>query len=213
MRMIKYSIAVSMVVLGGLAFADVPQLLDAPFNPVNEGIYLGADAGYALLNTKVDARTATMSDEVKAGFAGGVFGGYQFSRNWALEAGYNYLSRYKNELTSGGTTTKNNANVYQIYVAGRAKYFFEDHFNAFIKLGAAYNCNIPNKVDDGDLTKLETISEVRPYGAIGVGYLLSQNVEATLQVSTVTGHNFNFPIQLVYGNIGLSYIFSTSDDY
>jgi hypothetical protein len=223
MKIMKYSFAVaSVLVFSSVSFAEVPRLLGdssrgagvpkllsdaSEFKPVNQGVYLGVNAGYADLNVGFNAPAdVTVTDEDEQGIAAGAFGGVKFSENWALEIGYNYLPKYKNKLTSGGVTVSDSTTVYQAYAAGKAMISATERFNLFIKLGAAYN-HATEKVSDGSTTVHDTSSVWRPYGAVGIGFLITPHIEATLQASAVTDHSFVVPFRMAYGSLGVSYIF------
>lgn len=223
MKKLKYGLVMaSLLALSSVSFADAPKLLGdssrgtgvpkllgdgSEFKPVNRGVYLGVNAGYADLNVDFQApANVTVSDEKKSGIAAGAFGGIKFSENWALEAGYNYLPKYENKLTSDGVTVSDSTTVYQAYVAGKATAAATDRFNVFIKLGAAYNHAV-EKLSDGSTTVHETSSVWRPYGAVGLGFLITPHIETTLQASAVTDHSFALPFRMAYASLGLSYTF------
>ncbi len=71
---------------------------------LSQGIYVGADAGYA----KMDYKKAPLMTSVEnAGFTGRIFGGYQYNQYVAAEMGYMYLPEVKGEYGGIANVTFN----------------------------------------------------------------------------------------------------------
>ena len=91
----------------------------------------------AAISTTLLAGTAAAQGYVGGGFGSAktdnhetswkLYGGYQFSPMWGLEAGYNDLGRYRGARLSSGT------------LAGTATMPFGDKWSLLGKLGAAFN--------------------------------------------------------------------------
>lgn len=189
MNILKVGLVTAFAVVFSSAIA-APRLLGGPMRPVAQGIYIGVTAGYSDLN--IDKLGTTETGQKQADWAAGIFGGYQFNHHWAAEMGFNYLPEYKSKISGVSKNVRPN----QTYAAMKGRILFQNHVNVFAKLGTAYNYEMPQRIKDGDY---DSDNLWRPYGALGLGYLATENVDVTAQISATTDH-------LWYASVGVSYI-------
>lgn len=110
-------------------------------------------------------------DEYRVG--GKIYGGYQFDRNWGVEAGYTYLDSQDfsrsigaNRNLSGSVKGSNS------YIAGKYTIPINERFSAYGKLGLAYT---ERKYSDNAGLRYND-NDTGVYGGVGVQYKLNQNV-------------------------------------
>jgi opacity protein-like surface antigen len=102
------------------------------------------------------------SDDYKLG--GKVYGGYEFNRTWAAEAGYS-------DLGDHGATKSNG-----YYVAAKATMPINEQFSAYGKVGVEHS---ERKLNTAALNLKDT--DTGAYGALGVQYKLNQQVALTAE--------------------------------
>lgn len=122
------------IIIVGFTIFGVSMAADAAVS----GPYVGGDIGIAGLHYNAsDFLKGSHAHVSDTGLAGGVFGGYQFTQNFAAELGYTQFSQaeFKNINGTGlNGTTKENA----IDLVGKAILPLQDGFSIFGKAGAAY---------------------------------------------------------------------------
>ena len=107
--------------------------------------YVGLGVGQAhasvpSLNATVDGIpvTASLSKDNDTSYK--IYGGYQFTKNWGVEAGYNDLGNsYNVDFTIGGLPGNGSVKVQNWYIAGTGTLPLTDQFSIFGKLGAVAN--------------------------------------------------------------------------
>jgi opacity protein-like surface antigen len=124
------------------------------------------DQPHAYVGVGVNTAKNIQSDDYKLG--GKIYGGYQFNRTWAAEAGYSDFGDHD----VANATTKGNA----YYVAAKATMPINEQFSAYGKLGVErserkYNSPLLNVKD----------TDTGAYGALGVEYKLNQQVSLTAE--------------------------------
>jgi OOP family OmpA-OmpF porin len=101
-----------------------------------------------------------------------VFGGYEFDKNWAVEAGYTDFRSSDFSYTRNGAGVRGDADGYGVYVAGKYSIPLNEQFSAYGKLGVAYS---KRKLSANDGLRLED-NDTGAYAGLGVEYKLNQNV-------------------------------------
>jgi OOP family OmpA-OmpF porin len=105
-------------------------------------------------------------DDQKLG--GKIYGGYEFNRTWAAEAGY---TDFGDHDTANGKTKGTGA-----YVAAKATMPLNDQFSAYGKFGVQRS---ERKYESAALNLKDT--DTGAYGALGVQYKLNQQVALTAE--------------------------------
>ena len=104
--------------------------------------YAGASIGQSSANfngsdySLGNPGVAESQDKTKTAYK--IFGGYDFTRNWALEGGYAALGKPQynySGLANGNAIVENSS----WWLAGKGTVPLSDQFNVFAKLGLSYN--------------------------------------------------------------------------
>lgn len=124
------------------------------------------DNPHAYVGAGISSAKNVQLDDYKAN--GKVYGGYEFNRTWAAEAGY----------TDFGTNTFANGNTKgnSYYVAAKATAPINDQFAVYGKLGVEHS---ERKLNTAGLQL--TSNDTGAYGALGVQYKLNQQVALTAE--------------------------------
>jgi OOP family OmpA-OmpF porin len=107
--------------------------------------YLGVGAGQAhasvpSLNTTVLGLPVTASATKSNDTSYKIYGGYQFTKNWGVEVGYNDLGNgYNVNFNFAGLPGSGSVKIDNWYVAGTGTLPLGDRFSVFAKLGAVAN--------------------------------------------------------------------------
>ncbi len=169
---------------------------------VLSGLYVGGNVGYGKTNESINLANTDLTTSNK-GFVWGVDAGYQFTKNWAVEAGYTQMPNVK--IAQGSATNKNR--IVDLVVKGI--YPLNDQFNIFGKLGAAYTHTHTTDVTVAGLQldgANQSSGAIVPYFGAGVGYNLTQNVSFNVQGFATTKRGNVVPA--MYGaTAGLQYTF------
>ncbi len=175
-------------------------MADDVMSTENSGFYVGALLG----DGRVAYTNASTGSVVSRnhGIDGGINAGYMITNNFGVETGLIQYSKVK--LTDGSTITDNN----NLYVAGVAKYNFSNDFNVFGKLGLArVHTKLPESLtfSNGAVVTKGGYSKFSGFGALGVGYMATQNVQLSVE-SDLSTKSSNIP-GMVSLNAGVSYLF------
>lgn len=113
-------------------------------------------------------------------WSGKIYGGYQFDKTWALEAGYTDFGKSDYAYRVNGMNGRIDSDAHSFYLAAKASYPINEQFSLIGKLGAAYNKNEVNGTGlasgfngDGNRTNL--------YASVGGEYAINQKVALTLE--------------------------------
>lgn len=113
-------------------------------------------------------------------WSGKIYGGYQFDKTWALEAGYTDFGKSDYAYRVNGVDGRIDSDAHSFYLAAKASYPINEQFSVIGKLGAAYNKNEVNGTGlasgfngDGNRTNL--------YASVGGEYAINQKVALTLE--------------------------------
>jgi len=120
------------------------------------------DQPHAYVGAGVSTAKNIQSDDYKLG--GKVYGGYEFNRTWAAEAGYS-------DLGDHGATKSHG-----YYVAAKATMPINEQFSAYGKVGVEHS---ERKFNSAALNLKDT--DTGAYGALGVQYKLNQQVALTAE--------------------------------
>jgi OOP family OmpA-OmpF porin len=124
------------------------------------------DQPHAYVGVGVASAKNIQSDDYKAG--GKLYGGYEFNRTWAAEAGY---TDFGDHDAAGGTTKGHGT-----YIAAKATAPVNDQFAVYGKVGVQHS---ERKFDSAALNLKDT--DTGAYGALGVQYKLNQKVALTAE--------------------------------
>jgi OOP family OmpA-OmpF porin len=107
-----------------------------------------------------------------------IFGGYEFTPNWAVEAGYTHFGEETAYIWAGGDISDRSryrVKGYSSYVAGKYTIPLSERFSAFGKLGLQHSERINDVAGFPRWTERDT----GLYGGLGVQYALSRNLALT----------------------------------
>lgn len=192
-----------------------------------EGFYVGIDAGGAFQNfiynnnslSSINSQLSS-SQLVVSGTAPGLqlgaFGGYNFTRNWGVELGYQYMFNSSN-ITGAGignatidTGTYNlNSQVVDLVAVGRLP-IEDSNFAVYGKLGLAYaNAQFgqyctPSVCANGTLPSGSGLTMA---GGIGLQYMITNNWDTHLELMNYGGV---LPINISSGGNTVGYWSDTS---
>lgn len=136
---------VSSFLAASAAFLAIPQA--QALSQDGSGAYLGGGLGRSRLSfdggsfASNSANVADSQDRTKNGYTG--FVGYDFNRNWALEAGYTRLGKFNYNYTGvnalAGATGQAGYTASSWWLAGKGTVALTDRFDLYGKLGLAEN--------------------------------------------------------------------------
>jgi opacity protein-like surface antigen len=129
---IKKNLFVGVIALGLSPIALANGYMPAPADSWAPGVYVGLQAGYAMTNWDTDWDGAVDDSN---GFAGRFSIGYDFHKNFAVEAGFGYVF---NNPKWVGDTASYFGNTYAIDLMGVIKAPVVDDFGLFAKVGVNY---------------------------------------------------------------------------
>lgn len=151
------------------------------------GFYIGGQVGIGqdtYQDTVVLMPNITISShlsDTNTALAGGGFFGYQFNKNWALEAGYTQFSSH--DFVMGDFFgLKTDFKQYAMDVLAKGILPFTPCFNAFGKLGLVYVANIPSSSLLSNQTQIDPVIagglsyDITPHLPISVTYTRFQQL-------------------------------------
>lgn len=141
-----------------------------------EGGYVGLGVASADHDFKVGGATSVNSDGYKA--SAKIFGGYEFTPMWGVEAGYTDLRNANADFTLNGVNSSVQSKGSRTYVAAKATVPVNDQFSVYGKLGVGYS-----KVELSSATPGLNWSDnkTEAYGAIGGQLNINKQVALTLE--------------------------------
>jgi OOP family OmpA-OmpF porin len=113
----------------------------------------------------------------KAG--GKVYGGYNITNTWAVEAGYADFGKRSYNYTQGGAAGGINTDAHSYYVAGKGTWPVAQDFAVFGKLGVARNHNEVNTSGIAAFSGDENKTAL--YASVGGEYAINKNVKVSLE--------------------------------
>lgn len=192
-KLISSAIAVAALGLSSIALANgggygaapvAAAPAPAPMVANDQSFYLGIGAGYADTHwdNMVNGTTVSGLSVKDNGFAGRVFGGYNFNRFLAIEAGWTYLPKAKYQVAGVTTNTLKN---YAVDLDGKVTAPLVEGFGVYGKLGVGY---LHTK---GTLSttfgNTNSISHVGPVVGAGVSYHVTPNLVGDLGWTRYSG--------------------------
>lgn len=129
--------------------ADESNTLNQYQTPTRSHFYVGERLGWSRSADLCISRSDCEKDTV--GYS--LFAGYQFNNNFSLEAGIsNYGSPdFERQINSSSSYTSN-SDIWGAELAGKFTVFeFDDRFDIYAKVGAAYQFMSPNSIDNNVL--------------------------------------------------------------
>lgn len=188
------------------------------------GPYVGGQLGWGTIHqsgfdsiTAVPGGLGTVSNSsTDSGLAGRVFGGYQFTQNFAAEMGY---TKFKNmtakmvatDALNNSATFKSTVKTDAIDLVGKFILPLQNGFQIYAKAGAAYlheqaSNEIPTTVVTTKAPKSQ--HKVLPTFGVGAGYELAKNLVADVSWNRIqkVGNSSNLNSTDFVG-VGLTYNF------
>ena len=181
-KVIFISSAAVTMAFGMNAFASTQML--------NQGFYVGVQAGYANMNYKKswltdNSNIASVGSVDKSGFSGRFFGGYNFTPYVAVEVGYLMLPKVKfnNILLSGQTVRVDESfrqSIFDAVVKGTLP--LSDGYDLYAKAGYASVHRDDLEASSGGVTVQSNTDNVTNVPVVGAGasYHFTQNVIADI---------------------------------
>lgn len=202
--------------ISGLAFVSVAQAA-----PQANTFYAGAKAGWASFHNDVN-----QFDNENGGSYGihrnsetyGVFGGYQITDNFAVEAGYDFYGKLRGH---DGDSERARHTAHGLNLSLKASYpvAYVDGLDVYGRLGAALIRSDYAVHEDGEKTLSEHKLKVSPVFAAGVEYAILPELAARLEYQWVAkvGKVSQFADDVSYSpsigsvSLGLSYRFGQNE--
>jgi opacity protein-like surface antigen len=137
---IRKNLFVGVIALGLSPLALASGYMPPPADTWEPGVYAGLEAGYGMTNWDSKEKLVNFLgidvSDVDA-FAGRVYLGYDFHKNFAVEAGYSYFFNNPS-ATFRGVEREFYGNTWAIDLMGVIKANVVDNFGLFAKLGVNY---------------------------------------------------------------------------
>ncbi|MCG2585292.1 outer membrane beta-barrel protein [Massilia sp. TS11] len=135
--------------------------------------YVGV--GVATVDHNADIAGASNMGSTGYKASGKIFGGYNFDKNVALEAGYTDFAKSTYNYTAGTASKFAESDGHAFYVAGKYSVPVNDTVNVYGKLGLT---RVKNSVS-GALNTSD--SNTRAYGGLGAEFALNKQVALNLE--------------------------------
>jgi opacity protein-like surface antigen len=137
--------------------------------------YIGIGVATSDHDLKIGAAGSTTSDGWKA--SGKVFGGFDVTPMFGVEAGYTDIRKADHTYTIGGVTGSATSEGSRSYLAGKATMPVNDAFSVYGKLGVGYS---KLKLSSPGLGNSDD-SKTEAYAGLGGQYKLSEKVALSLE--------------------------------
>lgn len=145
------------------------------------GPYIGAAFGAAFGNREID--DSNSSNDEHLGRSAKIFGGYQLTEHFGVQAGYVRMSELNQNTGSGATLVKQAVTGHSTYVAGTARLPLGQSFALTGKLGVSFG-----KVTDASpptvATNLLLGSKTSLLVGTGAEYVLNDNVSFSVELES-----------------------------
>jgi hypothetical protein len=163
--------------------------------------YVGAGAVATDYESRVPGASRADVDTIKA--SGKIFGGYEFTPNWAVEIGHTDFRSADVYYTLGNVNASGQADGRASYVAAKFSSPLTEKVVGYAKLGASHNVNELNAINS-QLNQRE--SKNTAYGALGLQYNINQDVSVIAEYERY-GKSRDFGVQPDALTIGAKYSF------
>ena len=154
-----------------VALVTVVTALAIPFAAHAEGSYVGVNVGSAKQKYSVQGNSGSARDT-----AAKIYGGYNFDKNFGIEAGYADFGTASKSFPNGTVSAQSRA----FYVAGTATAPINDQFAVFAKLGVTANRSKISATSNGfsgNTTKNNTDVII----GVGASYALTSQLSAVAE--------------------------------
>lgn len=145
------------------------------------GPYIGAAFGAAFGNREID--DSNSSNDERIGRSAKIFGGYQLTEHFGVQAGYVRMHDLNQNSGSGATLVTQTATGHSTYVAGTARLPLGQSFALTGKLGVSFG-----KVTDASpstaATNLLLGSKTSLLVGTGAEYVLNHNVSFSVEMES-----------------------------
>ena len=145
------------------------------------GPYIGAALGAAFGNREIDDSNSSNNEHL--GRSAKIYGGYQLTENFGVQAGYVRLNEINQNSGSGATLVTQTATGHSTYVAGTARLPLGQSFALTGKLGVSFG-----KVTDASpstaATNLFLGSKTSLLVGTGAEYVLTHNVSFSVELES-----------------------------
>lgn len=145
------------------------------------GAYIGAALGPAFGSREIDDSNSRNDEHIGRGAK--VYGGYQLTENFGVQAGYVRLQELNRNTGSGATLIEQTATGHSIYVAGTGRWPLGQSFALTGKVGVSFG-----KVTDASPTSAATNSLLGSKTSLLIGtgaeYVLNHNVAFTVELES-----------------------------
>ncbi|MFC0308547.1 porin OmpA [Gallibacterium trehalosifermentans] len=195
--------------ISGLAFVSVAQAA-----PQANTFYAGAKAGWASFHNDVNQFEENVDVVHRNSETYGVFGGYQITDNFAVEAGYDFYGKLKMHSHDGSTRARHTAHGLNLSL--KASYPVLDNLDVYGRVGAALIRSSYTTHEDGEKVASDHKLKVSPVLAAGVEYAILPELAARLEyqwvanvgkVNQITNADANYSPSIGSVSLGLSYRF------
>lgn len=135
--------------------------------------YVGVGVATADHNANITGATGVNSTGYKA--SGKIFGGYNFDKNVAVEAGYTDFAKSDYSYNIGTTANKAKSDGHAFYVAGKYSVPMSDTVNVYGKLGLTQvKNNVSGNINISD-------SNTRAYAGLGAEFALNKTTSINVE--------------------------------
>ncbi len=201
-NLILASVAAASLGTASLALAggpDQPINTPAPKGGMYAGIGLGVGSLDMPSDISSDAIVSNQDQKNNMGLAGRLDVGYLMDvRSNMLvgaELGYNYLPQTKYTVTyddaNGTVNNEYKYTQYSVDALGVAKYLMQNGFDIFGKAGVAYVKQTAKLTSGNSAVSKDHLGKILPEVALGAGYAVNSNVEATFTYAHVFGDDID----------------------
>lgn len=162
--------------------------------------YIGLGVASSDHDFKIGAAGTSNSDGYKA--SGKIFGGFDITPMFGVEAGYTDIRKADHTYTIGGVSGTATSEGSRSYLAAKATFPVNDAFSVYGKLGAGYS---KTKFSASTLVG-ESDSKTEVYGGLGAEYKLSDKVALSLEYERY-GKSKDFGVKADAITVGARYSF------
>ena len=145
------------------------------------GPYIGVAFGPAFGNREIDDSSSSNDEHIGRGAK--IYGGYQWTEHFGVQAGYVRMHELNQNTGSGATLVEQTVNGHSAYVAGTARLPLGQSFALTGKLGVSFG-----KVGDASPATAATSSLVGSKTSLLVGtgaeYVLNHNVAFSVELES-----------------------------
>lgn len=149
-----------------ILFAMIAAAVAAPLAAQAEGAYIGGNVGRS--EQKIDVARQSLKESTTA-FK--IYGGYNYTQNFGVEAGYADLREAS--ISGGGATATSKPRA--LYVAATGTLPVNEQFSVFGKLGVSANRTKIGARYTG-FNESVTDNQTSPFIGVGAAYVLNKNV-------------------------------------